>query len=71
MTAHKLPPVTGIKHCPTCDTDKHVIAFSADKRSADGLYRECRECKRETDRESAKLRKMNRRQRSFYREFEE
>ena len=41
--AHE-PRMTGTKHCPKCNTDKPVLAFCVNKRSADGLNGWCRSC---------------------------
>ena len=36
-----------MKKCNKCNTEKEFSLFSSDKRSKDGLRRECKECKKE------------------------
>ena len=40
-------PTPGEKKCLRCGQVKPAAAFGRDNRSADGLYRYCRECRRE------------------------
>jgi hypothetical protein len=46
MADHE-PLTTGEKTCRRCHTPKPVLAFSARKRSADGLSHWCRACESE------------------------
>ena len=40
---------TRFKHCPTCKLTKPASEFSRSRRSTDGLYWECKSCKRLRD----------------------
>ena len=32
------------KHCTSCDQNKHILEFSKDRRSKDGLCAWCKDC---------------------------
>lgn len=38
------PPTIGMKLCKCCGEVKHVLAFSSDRKMADGLANDCRAC---------------------------
>lgn len=38
------PRLTGTKVCSRCRQEKVALAFSGDRKMADGLKSECREC---------------------------
>ena len=42
-----------MKHCWKCDTSKPKVDFGSNKSKPDGLSTECRDCKRQQDREYA------------------
>lgn len=45
MTDHD-PRMTGTKRCSRCGVSRPVLAFAANRKSADGLASWCRECDR-------------------------
>lgn len=54
---------TKFKHCPTCKLTKPASEFSRSRRSSDGLYWECKSCKRlrdQRDYEAHKDSRLNR-----------
>lgn len=56
------PLTTGTKECVKCKRVLHVLAFSANKKSSDGLYSYCRDChgeQQKKERQRKGMSKMN------------
>ena len=56
--------IVEFKTCPTCGLLKAASEFNLSKRSKDGLYWECRSCKRERDRRDYQTHKDKRLEKS-------
>lgn len=52
------PVTTGTRECISCHRNLHVLCFSADKRTKDGINHQCRECTSEKGRSEPKRVKL-------------
>lgn len=57
------PRMTGTKTCSKCKRDLAVIYFSVDKKRPDGLYGQCRDCRRSNPKSE---KKRNSKKPSYY-----